>query len=82
MRFSVGAVVGRIVVGLAIVLLGAIALRLVAAMLGPLLPPGFISAVKAGWELLASSISPGIAGLMALAIVGVAWWVIAGRGRG
>lgn len=82
MRFSVGAIVGRIVVGLALVLLAAIVMRLVAAMLGPMLPPRFISGVEAGWDLLASAISPGIAGLMALAIVAAAWWVIAGRGRG
>ncbi len=49
------------------------------AMLSPVLPPGFMAVLVAGWNMLYGIVSPAMASIMAVLILGAICWVIIGR---
>lgn len=81
MRPGIGAVVGRVVAVIAGLLLVGLAMRLVMAMLSPILPPGFMQAVTGGWDLLFGMVGPALPAIMAAIILAAGVWVFIGRRR-
>lgn len=79
MRQGIGSVFFRIAAAVGVVLLVGIVLRLLLAVLSPVLPPGFNRELMAGWELLYSFVAPAMPPIMAAVILGVLIWVFAGR---
>lgn len=60
-------------------LLIGIILRLIVAILQPVLPPGFMGALTAGWNMLFGIVAPAMPAIMAVAILAAICWVVLGR---
>jgi hypothetical protein len=79
MRPTLGSILGRVVAVIASLLVLGIALQLIVAILAPVLPVQFGQALGAGWNMLYSIVSPAIAPLMAVVILGAVCWVVVGK---
>ena len=75
------AIFGRIVAVVAVLLLVGIVLRLIVAILQPVLPAKFSHDLAAGFDFLYGIVSPAMAAIMAVVILGAIVWVILGRHR-
>ena len=64
----------------ALVLTGLV-LRLIAAILSPVLPGALMRDLSAGWGLLYGLVAPAMPPIMAVLILAAICWVILGRGR-
>jgi succinate dehydrogenase/fumarate reductase cytochrome b subunit len=62
-------------------LLFGIVLRLLVAVLSPVLPGGFMRDLKAGWQMLYGMVAPAIPPIMAVLILGAVCWVVMGWWR-
>ena len=80
-RQSLGPILGRVVTVIAVLLLTGLVLRLVVAILDPVLPDQFMGDVMSGWNMLYSMVSPAMPPIMAVAILCALCWVIAGKRR-
>jgi hypothetical protein len=78
-RQGLGAVLGRVAAVIGGLLLAGIILRLIVAVLAPVLPPGFMGALTAGWNMLFGIVSPAMGAIMAVVILAAICWVIVGR---
>ncbi|MGB9050565.1 MAG: hypothetical protein WCC47_24915 [Pseudonocardiaceae bacterium] len=56
-----------------------IVLRLVGAILTPVLPPTLTQALGAGWQVLYNLVGPAVPAIMAMIILGSLIWIILGR---
>jgi hypothetical protein len=79
MRAGLGPVVGRVVAVVGGLLLVGLAIRLILAMLLPILPASFMSAVTAGWNTLFGMVGPALPAIAAALILGAIVWIIIGR---
>jgi hypothetical protein len=64
---------------IATLLLVGIVLRLIVAVLAPVLPAQFTHDLTSGWNMLYGMVSPAMAPIMAVLILGALCWVIIGR---
>ena len=78
-RTSFGSIFTRIITVLAVLVLVGIVLKLLVAILSPVLPAWAMEALSAGWGLLLSVVSPALAAIAALTILAAVVWVFAGR---
>jgi len=78
---NVGSILSRVVGVVAGLLLAGIVLRLIAAILSPVLPDAFMRDLGAGWNMLYGIVSPVMAPLMAVLILLALSWVVLTRGR-
>jgi hypothetical protein len=76
---SIGQVVGRVLAVIGGLLLIGIVLRLIVAILSPVLPEWFLAALTGGWWTLFGILSPAMAPIMALAILIAIVWVVVGK---
>jgi hypothetical protein len=60
-------------------LFAGLVLKLIAAMLAPVLPGQLYQALSAGWNLLYGLLGPAIAPIMAVVILAALIWVVNGR---
>ena len=81
MRHNLGSILGRVVAVIGMLLLVGIVLRLIVAILAPVLPAQFAHDLTGGWDMLYSIVSPAMAPIMAVGILGAIVWVIIGRRR-
>ena len=81
MRHNLGSILGRVVAVIGILLLVGIVLRLIVAILAPVLPAQLSHDLVAGWDMLYGIVSPAMAPIMAVGILGAIVWVIIGRRR-
>lgn len=81
MRPNLGSIFGRTVAVIAGLLLVGIVLRLIGAVLSPVLPPKFSHDLAAGFDFLYGIVSPAMAAIIAVGILGAVVWVIVGRHR-
>lgn len=81
MRPEIIMLFGRILTVLGIIVLTGIVLRLLVAILQPVLPASLMNGLAAGWATLAAIISPAIGPIMRIAILAAICWVIVGRRR-
>jgi hypothetical protein len=79
MRSGLGPVVGRVVTVIATLLIAGLVLRLITAVLAPVLPASAMQALTAGWRLLFGLVSPAMAAIVAVAMLGVLCWVLIGK---
>jgi hypothetical protein len=61
------------------VLLMGIVLRLLMAILSPVLPPSLMAALTSGWNTLFGLVSPALPPIMAALILGAIVWAFLGR---
>jgi hypothetical protein len=78
---NIGSVMSRVVGIVAGLLLVGIVLRLIVAILSPVLPAAFMRDLNAGWNMLYGIVSPAMAPLMAVLILLALCWVVLARGR-
>jgi len=81
MRSGFGALAGRVAAIIGGLLGVGIVLRLIVAILQPVLPSGLMQSINAGWGMLYSIVSPALPPIIAVGILGAIWWVIASRHR-
>ena len=79
MRPGLGAVLSRIVAIIAGLVVLGVVLKLLAAVLQPVLPGWLFDSLNAGWGLLLGVIGPALAPLAAIGIVGALVWVFMSR---
>jgi hypothetical protein len=79
MRQGIGPVLGRVLTIVAGLLLVGLLLKLVAAMLTPVLPAAMSQLLAAGWNLLFSLLGNALPAIAATAILGALLWVFVGR---
>ncbi|GAA4411628.1 hypothetical protein GCM10023148_04490 [Actinokineospora soli] len=79
MHGGMGPVVGRVVTVFAALLGLGIVLRLIAAILDPVLPAGLLAVLTAGWDMLVGIVMPALAPIVALLILGGLVWVFVGK---
>lgn len=79
MRMTIGQVIGRVLAVLGGLLLIGIVLRLIVAILEPVLPAWFMASLSGGWSTLFGILSPALAPIMALVIVIAGVWIVAGK---
>lgn len=78
-RGSFGPLLSRVLMVVGATLVAGLVLRLIAAMLSPVLPPLLVRDFGKGWDLLYRMVEPAMPAVMAVGIVCVLWWVITGR---
>lgn len=78
---SLGPILGRVVAVIAVLLLIGIVLRLIAAILQPMLPAALMRDLAAGWDMLYGIVSPAMGPIMAIGILCAAVWVVIGMRR-
>jgi len=76
-----GPIMGRVAAIIGGLLAVGIVLRLIVAILQPVLPSGLMQSINAGWGMLYAIVAPALAPIIAVGILGAAWWVIASRHR-
>ena len=81
MRSGFGPVLGRMVAVVAGLLLVGIVLRLIVAVLQPVLPAQFAHDLASGWGMLYGIVSPAIAPIAAVGILLAVVWVISALRR-
>lgn len=81
MRHGLGPVLVRIAAIITGLLLVGIVLRLMVAILSPVLPSQLSSDLVSGWNTLVSIVSPALAPIFAVAILAAIIWIIIGRRR-
>ncbi|HKR82506.1 MAG TPA: hypothetical protein VJR27_05945 [Candidatus Saccharimonadales bacterium] len=81
MRGGLGLILGRIAGAIGGLLFIGIILRLLVAILQPVLPGGLMQAVSSGWDMLFRIVSPALPAIFAVIILGAVVWVIIGRRR-
>jgi len=79
MRQSLGQTVGRVLAVLGGLVLVGIVLRLIVAILQPVLPEWFMTSLSGGWSTLFGILSPALAPIFALLILVAGVWIIAGK---
>lgn len=79
MRHSVSSILGRIVAVVGGLLLIGLVLRLIVAVLQPVLPERFAHDLNNGFNMLYGIVSPAMAAIMAVGILVALVWVITGR---
>jgi hypothetical protein len=80
MRNQVGLVAGRALAIIGGLLVVGVALRLIGAILAPVLPDGLMRDLRAGWNLLYGIVAPAMPPMLAvLMLVGICWMVVAIR---
>jgi len=80
-KHGAGSIVGRLVAIVAGLVVVGLFLKLLAAILQPVLPPILWQTVSGGWDLLLLLLSPALVPIAAAVILGVLIWVIVGRRR-
>lgn len=78
-RSGVWPLLARVIGVIAVLLLLGILLKLIGAMLTPLLPPILLHDLGVGGHLLYSVASPALPAVMAVVILGALIWIIIGR---
>jgi len=78
-RQGFGPILGRVLTVIATLLLVGIILRLIVAILAPVLPAQFARDLNSGWQMLYGIVSPAMTPIMAVLILGAICWVIIGR---
>lgn len=78
-RSALWPLLARITAVIAAVALVGIVLRLVGAILTPVLPPTLTQALGAGWQVLYNLVGPAVPAIMAMIILGSLIWIILGR---
>lgn len=78
---GLGPILIRVAAVIGGMLLVGLLMRLVLEILSPVLPPSFMDAIAAGWELLVGMVGPAVPAIFAVVILGAAVWVIIGRRR-
>ncbi|MEC3980406.1 hypothetical protein [Amycolatopsis sp. H20-H5] len=81
MKHGLGSAVGRVAAVIGGLLLVGIVLRLILAILSPILPSGLMQIVTAGWNTLYGIVSPALPALAAVATLAALVWVLVGRRR-
>lgn len=81
MRPNLGTLFGRVVAVIGGLLLAGIVLRLIVAVLQPVLPAKFAHDLAAGFNFLYAIVSPAIPAIGAVGILAALVWVIASRRR-
>lgn len=81
MRGTMGPILARVGAVIGVLVAIGIVLRLIVAILQPVLPRGLMQAVVGGWNLVLGIIAPALPPIFAVGIVVAAWWVITGRRR-
>ena len=81
MRPNLGTIFGRVVTVIFVLLGAGIVLRLIVAVLQPVLPAKFAHDLAAGFDFLYSMVSPAIPAIGAVGILAAIVWVIASRRR-
>jgi hypothetical protein len=81
MRQGIGPILGRVVAVIAGLLVVGIVLRLIMAILSPVLPAPFMQIVTAGWNTLFGIVSPALVPIIAIGILAAVCWVVIGRRR-
>lgn len=78
-RFGLWPILGRIIGVIATLAIVGILLRLIGAILTPILPPSFMQALNAGWQKLYNLAGSAVPAIMAIIILGALLWIILGR---
>jgi hypothetical protein len=78
LKHGIGAILGRLAAIIAGLLLLGIVLKLLVAVLAPILPAQLAQGLVAGWNLLYSIVSPAIGPIMAVGILLAICWVVVG----
>jgi|GEM_PF-5281810 len=81
MRGSIGGVLTRVITVIAVLALVGITLKLIVAILTPILPAQFMAALSAGESQLYGLVAPAIAPIGALAILALLVWIITSSRR-
>jgi hypothetical protein len=81
MRPNIGTIFGRVVAVVSGLLLAGIVLRLIVAILQPVLPARLSHDLAAGFDFLYAIVSPAIPAIGAVGILAALVWVIASRRR-
>lgn len=81
MRSGIGPIFGRIAAAVGVLLLVGVVLRLLLAILSPVLPPTLNRDLMAGWDMLYGFVAPAMPAVMAAVILGCLVWAIGGRRR-
>lgn len=79
MRHGMGSILGRVVGVIAGLLLVGIVLRLLLAVLQPVLPDIFMRALQGGWDMLLGILGPALSAICAVVILGALVWVVIGK---
>lgn len=79
MRQNLGLYIGRVLAVLGGLVLIGIVLRLIVAVLAPVLPEWLMDSLSGGWSTLFGILSPALAPIFALAILVAGVWIIAGK---
>ena len=72
-------VVGRALIGLGLLVVLTLVVRLVMAVLKPLLPSWMFSLAGMGGGVLYQMFAPALPPAAALLLIGVGWWLLSGR---
>jgi hypothetical protein len=75
---------GRAALVVGALLVCGIAVKLLSAILSPVLPAGFMTDLRAGWQMFYAQIAPAVPAIIAEAILAAICWVLAawwGRDR-
>lgn len=76
-----GPIMGRVAAIIGGLLGVGIVLRLIVAILQPVLPSGLMQSINAGWGMLYAIVAPALPPIIAVGILGAVWWAIASRHR-
>lgn len=79
MRPVLVTVVARLLAILAGLLIVGIVVRLLGAVLRPVLPPELMTALDAGWDTLLALLAPAFGPIMAILILAALVWIAASR---
>jgi len=79
MRGTLGPILGRVVAVIAGLLLVGLVLRIIVAVLSPVLPASLMRDLGAGWGLLYGIVAPAMPAVMAVFILAALGWVVFGR---
>jgi hypothetical protein len=81
MRPELLPILGRALAVLGVLLLVGMVLRLVVAVLQPVLPLFLMAGLADGWATLLGIVAPAVGPIMALVILAAVCWVIVGKRR-
>ncbi len=81
MHRSFGSILGRVAAIVGALLCVGVVLRLIVAILQPVLPDLLWRSLTAGWELLYGVISPAVPAVIAVGVLCAIGWVILGNRR-
>ncbi|WP_163511619.1 hypothetical protein [Fodinicola acaciae] len=79
MKVTIGPILGRSLAAVGVLLLAGLFIKLIVAILQPVLPVWFMLGLTAGWGMLWAAISPAIPAIAAAAILVAIVWIILGR---